>query len=523
MAPLEWEDAPSDSKVNAIHLILLRTGSVLMFHCRAYPFWTRLYEPYTNTISNINFEVPKWPVVYTDPPYLIQPSEIFCSGHCALADGNLLVAGGELTRPYPNAELPVAPELGLRYSFIFNTLEDTNPWSITGSHSNPHIMREGRWYPTLTILKDGNILAMGGLNGFVNPDGTVSMNKIPEIYIPSGGSAGWNAYQAQAAIMPDDISYFYPDARVIPVGTNKGKVFYATTALLPPNYTEEGSPQIFNTDINNPSWTPQNKRSSPSERSAGVLLPIRKGTNGKSRILISGGFWGLEILKRVDYIDITDRDLPWSTINMQYERYDHNVIILPDRNLLFIGGQNANGAVLNSELLDTDNMSFITNQTIPSLPVERRYHSTGLLLPNAKVLMAGGRVPDSGDIEDDTERRLSVLTPAYLLDGAQPVITDSPSQITYQQTFQITVDGNYTVDSIALIKPGSVTHGNNMEQRYVELDFTNVIQNTYNVIAPSDSSLAPPGYYMLFVLKHKSHSNSGESKIPSNAKSIKLI
>ena len=42
------------------------------------------------------------------------------------------------------------------------------------------------------------------------------------------------------------------------------------------------------------------------------------------------------------------------------------------------------------------------------------------------------------------------------------------------------------------------------------------------VTAPANANIAPPGYYMFFVLKDVSESNSGESKIPSNAVFIKL-
>ncbi len=40
--------------------------------------------------------------------------------------------------------------------------------------------------------------------------------------------------------------------------------------------------------------------------------------------------------------------------------------------------------------------------------------------------------------------------------------------------------------------------------------------------APLNEYIAPPGYYMLFVMKDVSESISGESKIPSNAVFIKL-
>jgi len=56
----EWEEnAPEDSKVVAVHACLTHLGQVLFFHCRSYPFWTRLYDPGTNEISEENYVVPK--------------------------------------------------------------------------------------------------------------------------------------------------------------------------------------------------------------------------------------------------------------------------------------------------------------------------------------------------------------------------------------------------------------------------------------------------------------------------------
>lgn len=144
----EWEeDAPEDSKVVAVHACLTHLGHVLFFHCRSYPFWTRLYDPGTNEISEENYVVPKWPVYYEAASplvqaYTIQASKIFCSGHCFLPNGKLLVAGGELNNPYPDAFEPIAPDRGLRYSFIFDPDPDVDPgppvpatdfWSVTGS------------------------------------------------------------------------------------------------------------------------------------------------------------------------------------------------------------------------------------------------------------------------------------------------------------------------------------------------------------------------------------------------------
>jgi len=364
-------------------------------------------------------------------------------------------------------------------------------------------------------------------NGF-----TVLLNRIPEIYDENSNPPGWTSYDDPTAIMPLDVHYYYPDAHVIPLGDLEGKVFYASTQLVPdnndpPEYTEAGHSQIFDPFTETDFWTPiDSRRSSPSEFSSGLMLPIRKSPNAKARFLITGGWW-INFLKRIDIIDLTgglNSDPVWSSIDdMSVARQNHHAVILPDRNLLIVGGENENGEVLSLELLDTDKLEWIDVE-IPPMPVGRRYHSIGILLPNAKVLMGGGRVPNGGDVEDDTERRFSIFKPKYLMDGAQPlIIYDTQIEITYGNTFEITLDEYYLLDSIALLKPGSVTHSNNMDQRYIELDFISKGETgVYEVTAPANSYLAPPGYYMLFVLKDKTLSISGESKIPSNAVFVKL-
>ncbi|MEO6695499.1 MAG: DUF1929 domain-containing protein [Ignavibacteria bacterium] len=73
------------------------------------------------------------------------------------------------------------------------------------------------------------------------------------------------------------------------------------------------------------------------------------------------------------------------------------------------------------------------------------------------------------------------------------------------------------VDSIVLVKPASTTHGNDMDQRCIFLSFSDFGGGNYKFNTPANSYIAPPGYYMLFVLKPKAESISGENKIPSNA------
>lgn len=78
---------------------------------------------------------------------------------------------------------------------------------------------------------------------------------------------------------------------------------------------------------------------------------------------------------------------------------------------------------------------------------------------------------------------------------------------------------------ILIIRLASMKHSTDTDQRSVGLCFTPGPQNhvyPYNIPAPANANIAPPGYYMLFVLRPKSQSISGQTMIPSVAKIVKV-
>lgn len=84
---------------------------------------------------------------------------------------------------------------------------------------------------------------------------------------------------------------------------------------------------------------------------------------------------------------------------------------------------------------------------------------------------------------------------------------------------------NNQITAIRLIRLGVVTHAIDMDQRSVGLAFSAGPSNgsyEYTVTSPPNANIAPPGLYMLFVLRDKIHSISGETMIPSVAKIVKL-
>ena len=131
------------------------------------------------------------------------------------------------------------------------------------------------------------------------------------------------------------------------------------------------------------------------------------------------------------------------------------------------------------------------------------------------------------EFENDMERRIEIYRPGYLLEGPGPVITSAPLVINYDDVFEvgynITAEPSPEIDSIVLISLPSVTHCYDSNQRYIILDFEASVNFGYlNVTAPLDEYVSPPGYYMHFLLQKKSQSISGDLRVPSIAKIVKL-
>ena len=149
-----------------------------------------------------------------------------------------------------------------------------------------------------------------------------------------------------------------------------------------------------------------------------------------------------------------------------------------------------------AQLYDPETNTFSSAGT---MEFPRLYHSNTLLLPDGKVAALGGN-PRRKVYQAEIE----IYTPPYLFnaDGSparRPVIADAPARARYGRTFRVRTPDASGIKSVVLIRPGAPTHAFDMEQRLVGLSFT-VESDTLHVTAPANGNLAPPGYYLLFVL-----------------------
>ncbi len=173
--------------------------------------------------------------------------DIFCCGHAYLADGRILIAGGELNANSItglNIALPAGESVhqhggmqfgGERQAAQFHPLSEK--WELAGTMRLDPAGNEysgGRWYPTLTTLADGKILAVGGhpdRNENYTRDGKARhSNNAPERYDPSTDS--WTLLasdpptddQITAPFSQEKTYWDYQRPHLLP----NGKVFFAS-------------------------------------------------------------------------------------------------------------------------------------------------------------------------------------------------------------------------------------------------------------------------------------------------------
>jgi hypothetical protein len=197
------------------------------------------------------------------------------------------------------------------------------------------------------------------------------------------------------------------------------------------------------------------------------------------------------------------------TGSMNYARIDHNLVVLPNQKVLALGGslyhkkawrENPANWVNHAEIYDPST-GIWTNVADPDMNTFRGYHSTAMLLPDGRVVLAGADHKFNVAGEADQPPSAQIYTPAYGL-GIRPQITSGPDEIQVGSTTNSIGVNDSTVNKAVLIALGAVTHSFDMNQRYVDIELTNT-GNPFvkNVKGPVSATQAPVGWYMLFVLK----------------------
>jgi Domain of unknown function (DUF1929) len=454
--------------VPPVHAAVLPTGKVL--------FW-EYSDDLATTYKTRSFV---WDAVNNSSVTQVNnvDARIFCSGHSLLADGRLFAMGGTL------GPANGGPLLGTKTTSFFDS--NTNAWT-----KGPN-MNYGRFYPSSTVLGNGDVLSIAGTN-----DTNAQNVPTPEIWQSGSSLPATDPLRFRTLPTGQFSQNYYP---MTFLGAN-GKVFnlgpQKTMGWLDTNGTGN--------------WQALGQRTDPTggSRTYGSAVMYDAG----KIVLIGGNDPPTATALKIDI----DAATPNTTQvgSMAFARRQHNSTVLPDGTVLVTGGTSSPGfnnpaqAVLAAELWNPSNGQF---KTLSSAQVPRVYHSVALLLPDGRVLSAGGS--GSGA---PVYRNGEIFSPPYLFnnDGSlatRPSITDAPGNVSFGSSFTVTTD-NEDISRFSLIRLSSVTHSTNFDQRFINVPFNRTgTQST--ITAPANGNLAPPGYYLLFALNAKG--------VPSIGKMVKL-
>jgi hypothetical protein len=260
-------------------------------------------------------------------------------------------------------------------------------------------------------------------------------------------------------------------------------------------------------------------------QSASVLLPPAQ----EQRVMILGGAPARGEKNATDSVDVIDfKAGPAPAFKpaaaLRLARVHANAVILPDRTVFVSGGalQREGGeahrttARLQSEIFDTLTGEWQLGATAQ---IARMYHSVALLLPDGRVVAAGGN-PEKGrqapwmPPDPNEELHLELYSPPYLFRGSRPTISSAPPTWTYGSTIDIQSPQANVIRWASLIKAGATTHSFNTSQRLVDLPIQTRSAGKLSVQLTNDRNLAPPGWYMLFL--------TDNDRVPSVASWVKL-
>jgi Domain of unknown function (DUF1929)/IPT/TIG domain/Glyoxal oxidase N-terminus len=447
-----WSTLPYLMPTDVVHAALLYNGKVLVIAGSKSTAGTpsleaALWDPQAGTIT-----------IQTTAWYM------FCNGMTALSDGRILVSGGTIQDN---------PFLGSPKVAIYDP--------ATNGFTEVQSMAHGRWYPSATLLSDGRVMVFSGLN-----ETTGDTNNTVEIYTVG---SGWST-QYTAPFTPP----LYPRMHLLP----NGKLFFSGST--PTSYTFNPSNQAWTTVANTKSGITRTYGSS-------VLLPLTPANNYDPRVIIFGGGQPTAT-SSTEIIDLGASSPSWVYgPDMSQARVEMDAVLLPTGKVLALAGssndEDATTASLNADLYDPASNSF---SSAGANAYPRMYHTVALLMPDATVWLAGSN-PSSGVYEQHME----IYQPAYLFtrDGnnnvipaTRPTITSAPSAINWGGQFAVSTPDAANISSAVLMKLDSSTHAFDLDQREVGLNFT-AGSGTMTVTAPPNANIAPPGYYMLFLINNQ--------------------
>jgi len=231
----------------------------------------------------------------------------------------------------------------------------------------------------------------------------------------------------------------------------------------------------------------------------------------KDKILVFGGKQKGEEYSpsnKVFLIDFSDSFKPQikELKSMNFARSDGNATIMPDGNIFLNGGHSYNDLEFSVFTPEIYNPNTQTTKEMSNSYFRRNYHASSLLLPDGRILTAGGDVWNA-----------EIFYPPYLFAknindktvlAKRPQIVNLDKDIKRGEKVEIEVNGE--ISKVSLISTGSTTHAQGSESKFRNINFTKVSNDKIEIKLDNNSNNLQNGTYLLFVLNSKGTPSEGK-------------
>lgn len=505
-----WDFLQPSIGISAMHMQLLHNNKVVIFDRTDYGPSNLLLPP-QQCLNATVFDCSAHSLLYDVASNTFRPLTLrydtWCSSGSLNASGSLIQTGGY--------------GIGERAVRIFTPCEGG---VLCDWVENRAYLSSRRWYSTNQILPDGRIIIVGGRRAFSY-----------EFYPKRPGKSVFSLRFLAETRDRNEENNLYPFLHLLPDGN---LFIFANRRSILFDFVRHRIVKEF------PEMPGGDKRNYPSTGSS-VLLPLfLTGENNRSataEVMLCGGAPPGAFLKAARTIPkifvgasrtcgrlkVTDPNPKWAMEQMPSPRVMPDMLLLPNGNVLIINGaangtagwEDAANAVLNPILYLPDEVDPTRRFEIlaPTL-IPRMYHSASLLLSDGRVLVGGSNPHRNYNFTArpyPTELSLEAYLPRYLdpqYARVRPSIltVELAGNMLYGKGFSITFvipaygmfEGRV---SVRLVPPSFSTHSTAMNQRLLVLRVRRVAQLSVfaykaDVDGPTNSYVAPPGYYMMFVV-----------------------
>jgi hypothetical protein len=494
--------------------------------------------------------------------------DLFCSDQRLLEDGTLLDTGGtNYVTEEPQGGTGVAGLDGLTelYGSKNTRVLDQNSraWKDVAT------MHDGRWYPTMLTLPNGNEFVASGVskllwnsNIMTQTEDAIGNKQYEQATAPlpenvhttetwSLANGGWTLNPtkdnvelplfARLHLLPDG-KIFYSSAGQMwgPAGESINELNWMNMKVFDPNNTgtAEGS-----------SWSDVGMLKFGNMSGAmSVLMPLDPNDPNHAKVLVAGGTVGPApgtylATNFSQMVTLSKSGNSWSTSvadtgNLVNRRWFSSSVLLPDGEVLAFNGADKDEVVLPGSEMPVHQAEIFNPKTnqwtgLSSDARDRTYHNSAILLPDGSILVGGHAPIPQGyggqgnalpldtlgfahNLKDPSFER---FFPPYLFKGDRPQVLASQSHATWGGSLQAQLGSDPAqIDHWVLSRLPAQTHITDADARTILLGKGTVTGQSVTLQIPNKqqygNSIVTPGYYYLFAI--------GNNGVPSVATIVQV-